>query len=718
MAYVFSLIEAGSRPSLLTRTLRLEGKAELTLTLFVDLRTVDALPAGLRRTAVVENEHLPIRDPFLIRVGTFRFRLELGSLRVDFAALRPPAPTEDEAAGASKAGPGAQRLSAYSLEADAFWSDSGALWAPDGSPPGTAQEPSAGSHRATASTADGTPVEGGHTAATLGIRVVALPAEGGIRPLDAEEMLEPGARFRLLPAAEPSSPSLPRPVTFEVSWHDEEAQTLGRVRTGTHRLLTRGTPEPPSNWLVPHADRYLGEPLADLYDWIYERLEKAGLSPGAIALAFAMIMGTSGLIFLAIQLDDLAEAAEAERDAALAAATRYKQGTVASVEREEQCRAELAETTRSLGNVDTADRLDAERSLGHTLGEVAWRRLKGDHDPGLDGPEARRARTNRLLDQLKERKALREKEELPLTSYRLRLPLASSLGPDLPRHILLWHSNPRMAGQPRFALMSAGADFRGLWGISSRIVQGAAPSDYRASTLTGLTQPDDTSDSRDPSARDASARDTSARNATDRAPEASEPAAKVAPGLEQPSTRRPPVESAATYRTSEKDRVAPELALPDTPQDDVRDDAEWCATQLGDGIRTIREALLSADSGGLLPVYPEQLHLWSLALWHAYNHMPDLTFGRGPGLQGCVTSLTTELAILRQENGERTAPILPDALDTLTSNAWTGGVLATTALCPWREDRLVEGLRIAFDTVVDDWILREQEAHERQGIGP
>ena len=98
--------------------------------------------------------------------------------------------------------------------------------------------------------------------------------------------------------------------------------------------------------------------------------------------------------------------------------------------------------------------------------------------------------------------------------------------------------------------------------------------------------------------------------------------------------------------------------------------------------------------------------------------MPDLTFGRGPGLETCVTSLITELAILRQEGGNRTAPILPDALDTLSPNAWIGGVLATTVLCPWREDRLVEGLRIAVETIVDDWILREQETQERQGIGP
>lgn len=717
MAYVFSLIEAGTRPAILTRTLRLEGKAELVLSLFLDLRPSEALPAGLRRTAVVEAEHLPIRDPFLVRVGVFRCRLELGSLRVDFVPLRPPAPSDSDDATASRSGSEAQRLSAYSLEADAFWSDSGAFFAHDGNTP-SASDPSpamrSGPTSRTGSSAplaDPSPLEGGHSAASLGIRVVALPAEGGIRPLDAEESLEPGARFRLLPAPEALALSLPRAVTFEVSWHDEEAQTLGRVRSGAHRLLTRGTPEPPSNWLVPHADRYLGEPLSDLYDWIYERLEKAGLSPGGIALAFSVIMGTSGLIFLAVQLDELAEAAESERDAALAAATKFKQGTVASVEREEQCRAELAETTRSLGNVDSADRLDAERSLGHTLAEVAWRRIKGDHDPGLDGPEARRARTNRLLDQLRERKTLREKEELPLASYRLRLPLASSLGPDLPRHVLLWHSHPRLAGQPRFTLKTAGADFRGLWGLSSRVVQSASPSDYRASTLVGLTDPGDASELRD-DAQSVPDESKKAESGDDGSRLSLEPTDPKRPALLTTDTRR---DSAASRRSG---APAPQAARLNEPQDDVRDEAEWCANQLGEGIRTIREALLTADSGGLLPVYPEQLHLWSLALWHAYNHMPDLTFGRGPGLEGCVSALTTDLAILRQEGGERSTPILPDALDTLTSNAWTGGVLATTALCPWREDRLVEGLRIAFDTIIDDWILREQEAHERQGSGP
>ena len=54
---------------------------------------------------------------------------------------------------------------------------------------------------------------------------------------------------------------------------------------------------------------------------------------------------------------------------------------------------------------------------------------------------------------------------------------------------------------------------------------------------------------------------------------------------------------------------------------DPRMAARWSATTLAIGLREVQFTLLTTDTGAQPVVAPGQFHLWSLALWDAYNRL-------------------------------------------------------------------------------------------------
>lgn len=143
--------------------------------------------------------------------------------------------------------------------------------------------------------------------------------------------------------------------------------------------------------------------------------------------------------------------------------------------------------------------------------------------------------------------------------------------------------------------------------------------------------------------------------------------------------------------------------LSDTDLADARLQMEWSRETLTRGLLAVREVLLGRRIQGRLAAPPEQVHLWTMALWHAWNELPpNATDG---GVDECVRLLLSGAAAGRAaEPGEA---VLPSVVEVFDQDDWTVA-LSRSAACPWREDVLVEGVRIAMTTVAEAAAAKER----------
>lgn len=54
-------------------------------------------------------------------------------------------------------------------------------------------------------------------------------------------------------------------------------------------------------------------------------------------------------------------------------------------------------------------------------------------------------------------------------------------------------------------------------------------------------------------------------------------------------------------------------------------------------------------------------------------------------------------------------PAVQQLMDQAVQSLEVADILASSALCPWREERLFEGARYALDSLVELWAVEEQE---------
>ena len=70
----------------------------------------------------------------------------------------------------------------------------------------------------------------------------------------------------------------------------------------------------------------------------------------------------------------------------------------------------------------------------------------------------------------------------------------------------------------------------------------------------------------------------------------------------------------------------------------------WSASTLAIGLREVQFALLTSDTGPRPPTVPSQAHLWTLALWDAYNRLPSPASGVMDKPVGyCIDVMITKL---------------------------------------------------------------------------
>ncbi len=142
-------------------------------------------------------------------------------------------------------------------------------------------------------------------------------------------------------------------------------------------------------------------------------------------------------------------------------------------------------------------------------------------------------------------------------------------------------------------------------------------------------------------------------------------------------------------------------ATPSDPTDptlaDPRMADRWSARTHAVGMRDIQEALLTSDAGNRVPVAPSQAHLWTLALWDAYNRMPSPADGvLDSPVNVCITELMDQ--VLRSAPpAEPGSPLLPNIVNVASGEDKI--LLSPTPGCPWPDGAIQKGATSALRAV-------------------
>mgnify|MGYP002632552851 CR=1 FL=1 len=141
---------------------------------------------------------------------------------------------------------------------------------------------------------------------------------------------------------------------------------------------------------------------------------------------------------------------------------------------------------------------------------------------------------------------------------------------------------------------------------------------------------------------------------------------------------------------------------------DPRPQMDWSLQTFAEGLERTRATLLawsgSSTGGGgrRMAVPPEELHLWSLALYSAWNEMP---MDEGAGSIGECTRLLLD-SVAARRTAEPGDAVLPSFLQILEAGEWIVPV-GRTAACPWRDADLLEGVASSLASVVREVAFRE-----------
>ena len=144
---------------------------------------------------------------------------------------------------------------------------------------------------------------------------------------------------------------------------------------------------------------------------------------------------------------------------------------------------------------------------------------------------------------------------------------------------------------------------------------------------------------------------------------------------------------------------------------DPRMAARWSATTLAIGMREVQFTLLTTDTGTRPVVAPSQMHLWSLALWDAYNRLPSPASGVLDKPVGyCVEETITKL-MKKPDPSVPGQPILPD-LTTIASGDKTLNI-SPSASCPWPTGVFEDAAEAAIQAVANLSIYVDFEIEQK-----
>ncbi len=144
---------------------------------------------------------------------------------------------------------------------------------------------------------------------------------------------------------------------------------------------------------------------------------------------------------------------------------------------------------------------------------------------------------------------------------------------------------------------------------------------------------------------------------------------------------------------------------------DVRMAARWSAQTLAIGIREVQFTLLTTDTGTRPVVAPSQMHLWSLALWDAYNRLPSPASGVLDKPVGyCVEELVGKM-LNNPEPSVPGQPILPDLTAVASGDKQIS--VSPSASCPWPTGVFEDAAEAAIQSVANLSIYVDFEMEQK-----
>lgn len=149
---------------------------------------------------------------------------------------------------------------------------------------------------------------------------------------------------------------------------------------------------------------------------------------------------------------------------------------------------------------------------------------------------------------------------------------------------------------------------------------------------------------------------------------------------------------------------------------DVRFNERWSSEALATGLRDVMATILDADTGDRPPVAPSQIHLWTLAMFDAYNRMPSPAGGAmdRPAVE-CVDEALGELA-RRYQPAEPGQPVLPNIADVAAGEEIR---VTPSSGCPWPADSINRGaaasLRAVTQAALIELTINEGGGDEEEG---
>ncbi len=136
---------------------------------------------------------------------------------------------------------------------------------------------------------------------------------------------------------------------------------------------------------------------------------------------------------------------------------------------------------------------------------------------------------------------------------------------------------------------------------------------------------------------------------------------------------------------------------------DPRLQAEWSLATLASGLHSVEDVLVGRRVRGRVVVPPEQVHLWSYALFHAWNELPESVEESG-SIATCVGLLLEGMAENQAADpGEAVLPLISEVVE---KDRWTER-LRRSADCPWRPEDLVTGSRLALNALAEATAVKE-----------
>lgn len=164
------------------------------------------------------------------------------------------------------------------------------------------------------------------------------------------------------------------------------------------------------------------------------------------------------------------------------------------------------------------------------------------------------------------------------------------------------------------------------------------------------------------------------------------------------------------------ERVAREFGAPvGDDAGDPRANERWAAAAYTDAMKSVVETVLTLDTGDRPPVLPGQAHLWSLAMFDAYNRLPSPADGSmDRPMAECLEEALLEIAA-KSEPAEPGQPVLPP-LHAVAAGAAVP--VTPTSGCPWPSNVLATGANSALRAVTNLAMIQqkvEQGETEEEG---